>query len=108
MDELVTKHGFSVKFGPAYSPWSNGINEQNRGISDSIWKKAMMSDLKLTQQQSVDLERWVHNTNVNRLDYPLMHLMIGKVMSLPGFTEETRVTDTNVESKIVERVLRIK
>ena len=68
----------------------------------------MMSDTKLKQQQAIDLVGWVYNMNVNRLGYSLMHLMIGKVMSLPGFTEGTRVTDTNVESKIVKRILRTK
>ena len=68
----------------------------------------MMSDPKLTQQQEVDLVGWVHNTNVNRIGYPMMHLMIGKVTSLPGFTEGTRVTDTNIASKIVEQILRTK
>ena len=27
LDELTSKLGLSVKFGPSYSPWSNGLNE---------------------------------------------------------------------------------
>ena len=29
LDELKSKLGLSVKFGLAYSPWSNGLNERN-------------------------------------------------------------------------------
>ena len=96
MDKLVTKHGLTVRFGLAYSPWSNDINKRNHGILDNICKKAMDSDPKLTQQQSVDLAGWVHNTNINHLGYSPMNLMIGKVTNVPEFTERIRLTDTNV------------
>ena len=29
LDELTSKLGLTVKFGPAFSPWSNGINKRN-------------------------------------------------------------------------------
>ena len=29
LDKLTSKLGLTVKFGPAYSPWSNGLNERN-------------------------------------------------------------------------------
>ena len=32
MDEFTSKLGITVKFGPAYSPWSNGINERNHAV----------------------------------------------------------------------------
>ena len=28
LDKLTSKLGSTLKFGPAYSPWSKGINEQ--------------------------------------------------------------------------------
>ena len=36
MDKFVIKHGLTVRFGPAYSPWRNGINKWNHGITDKI------------------------------------------------------------------------
>ena len=27
LDELTSKLGLTVRFGPSYSPWSNGLNE---------------------------------------------------------------------------------
>ena len=34
LDELTSKLGLTVKFGPAYSPWSNGLNERNHASAD--------------------------------------------------------------------------
>ena len=34
LDELTSKLGLTVKFGPSYSPWSNGINEINHASAD--------------------------------------------------------------------------
>ena len=29
LDKLTSRLGLTVKFGPSYSPWSNGLNERN-------------------------------------------------------------------------------
>ena len=41
LDELTSKLGITVKFRPAYSPWSNGINERNHASADLTIKKLM-------------------------------------------------------------------
>lgn len=41
LDELTSKLGITVKFGPAYSPWSNDINERNHASADLTIKKLM-------------------------------------------------------------------
>ena len=41
LDELACKLGIMVRFGPAYSPWSNGINERNHASADLTIKKMM-------------------------------------------------------------------
>ena len=41
LDELTSKLGLTVKFGPAYSPCSNGINERNHASADLTIKKHM-------------------------------------------------------------------
>merc|ERR1712243_67090 len=40
MDELISKLGISINYGPAYSPWSNGINERNHASCDITIKKS--------------------------------------------------------------------
>ena len=71
-------------------------------------EKAIMMDWKLSLQKAVNLTGCVHNTNVKCLSFSPVYIMIGKVTSLPCFTEGTRVTNTNVESEIVDRTLRAK
>ena len=29
MDKLIARLGITIRYGPAYSPWSNGIIERN-------------------------------------------------------------------------------
>ena len=41
LDELTSKLGLTVKFGPAYSPWSNRMNERNHASADLTIKKLM-------------------------------------------------------------------
>ena len=33
LDELTSKLGMTVRFGPAYFPWSNGLNERNHAFA---------------------------------------------------------------------------
>ena len=48
--------GISISYGPAYSPWSNGINERNHASCDVTIRKLMEEkkiawmDLWLRQQ----------------------------------------------------------
>ena len=41
LDKLTSKLGLTVKFGPSYSLWSNGINERNHASADITIKKLM-------------------------------------------------------------------
>ena len=43
VDKLTSKLGLSVKIGPSYSPWSNGLNEQNHTSADITFKKQVVS-----------------------------------------------------------------
>ena len=44
MEEFVSKLGIKIDFTPAYSPWSNGVNERNHYSCDIIVKKVMEDD----------------------------------------------------------------
>ena len=50
LDELTSKQEITVKFGLAYSPWNNGINERNTSVN-----KLGYSPLKLVTGKSVCL-----------------------------------------------------
>ena len=73
MDELVSKLGISINYGPAYSPWSNGINERNHASCDLTIKKLMEDKNIGLNDVVVKTAAWMHNTNVNRAGYsPLL------------------------------------
>ena len=69
MDELVSKLGLSIQFGPAYSPWSNGINESNHAMADIKIKKLIEDKKVQLTYMLVKAASWTHNSNVNKLGY---------------------------------------
>ena len=66
MDKLIARLGVTIRYGPAYSLWSNGLNEQNHASCDLTIKK-LLEDRKVTHTDSlVKTAVWTHNMNVNR------------------------------------------
>ena len=52
--EFTNKLGLKVEFGPAFSPWSKGINERNYYGEDMAVKKIMEEDMKVMLQDAVN------------------------------------------------------
>ena len=52
LDELMNKLGLTVKFGPAFSLCSNGINERNHTAADITIRK-LMEDKKVPLSDSL-------------------------------------------------------
>lgn len=69
LDELATKLGLTLKFGPAYSPWSNGINERNHASADITIKNLMEEKKTALMESLVKAAAWTHNSSVNKLGY---------------------------------------
>ena len=67
LEEYSSKAGFSIKFGPAYSQWLNGMSERNHYSADIVVKKLLEEGVDL--EKAVDMAAWTHNTNVNRMGY---------------------------------------
>ena len=53
--ELVERFKLQLSFGPAYSPWCNGINEKNHHLTDVIIKKMMEQDRSLSIEQAIKI-----------------------------------------------------
>merc|ERR1712055_137377 len=105
MDELTSKLGISVKFGPAYSPWSNGLNERNHASADITIKK-MLEDKKVKLNDSlVKAAAWTHNTNVNKLGYSPLTLATGKAVSIPGLTMGNVPTESMTDAEAVKKTM---
>ena len=105
MEEFVNKLGIKIDFTPAFSPWSNGVNERNHYSCDVIVKKAMEEDKKLRLQTVVNMASWTHNTNVNVLGFSPLQLVTGKSIVLPGLNNGNVVTDSEYDDEAVSKIM---
>ena len=105
MEELASKLKFSVRFGPTYSPWSNGLNERNHYSADLTVRKVRETDKKITLQKAVDMAAWTHNTNTNILGYDPMSLVTGKSVTIPGISTGNIAMESMFDSEAVKRVM---
>ena len=76
-DELTSKLRLTVKFRPAFSLWSNGINERNHALVDVTIKKLMEEKKVPLSDSVVKAAAWTHNTSVNKLGYSPLQLVTG-------------------------------
>ena len=63
----IARLGVTFRYGPASSPWSNGINEQNHASCDLTIKKLMEERKVALTDSLVNSAAWTNNTNVNKL-----------------------------------------
>ncbi len=103
LDELTSKLGLSVKFGPSYSPWSNGLNERNYASAD-LTKKKLLEEKKTALNDSlVKAAAWTHNTSINKLGYTPLQLVTGKAVTLPGLTTGNKATQSLTDSEAIQK-----
>ena len=105
MEEFVNKMGLKIEFGPAYSPWSNGVNERNHYSCDVVVRKIMAEDKKILLQEAVNMAAWTHNTNVNVLGYTPLQLVTSKSIVFPGLSTGTIVTDSLYDDELVRTIM---
>ena len=94
-----------MKFGPAYSPWSNRINERNHASGDLTIKKWMEEKKTPLSDMLVKAAAWTHNTSVNKLGYSPLQLVTGKEVSLPGLTTGNVALESMTDSEAVQRTI---
>ena len=105
LDELTSKLGLTVKFGPAYSPWSNGLNERNHASADLTIKKLMEEKKTPLSDSLVKAASWTHNTSVNKLGYSPLQLVTGKAVTLPGLTTGNVASESMTDCEAVQQTL---
>ena len=94
-----------MKFGPAYSPWSNGLNERNHASADITIRK-MMEDKKVSLTDAlVKAAAWTHNTCVNKLGFSPLQLATGKAVNIPGLTMGNVATESMMDAEAVQRTM---
>ena len=105
MDELTSKLRLTVKFGPSYSPWSNGLNEQNHASADITIKKLIEEHKAPLTDSLIKAASWTHNTLVNKLGYSPLQLVTGQAVSIPGLTTGNEATESMTDSEAVRRTM---
>ena len=98
LDELTSKLGLSIRFGSAYLPWSNGINERNHASADLTIRKMMEENKTPLTYSLVKAASWTQNTSINKLGYSPLQLMTGKAVTLPGLTMGNVATESMTDS----------
>ena len=106
MNEYATKFGFSINFGPTYSPWSNGLNERNHYSADVTVKKMLETDKSLTLSTAVGMAAWAHNTNVNVLGFDPMSLVTGKSITFPGVSSGNIATESLFDNESISKIMQ--
>ena len=105
LDKLTSKLGLTVKFGQAFSPWCNRINERNHASADLTIKK-LMEERKVPLSDSlVKAAAWTYNTSLNKLGYSPLQLVTGKAVTIPGLTTGNTATESMTESEAVQRTM---
>ena len=94
-----------IRFGPAYLPWSNGINERNHASADLTIKKMMEEKKTALTDLLVKAAAWTHNTSINKLGYSPLQLVTGKAVNLPGLTTGNPATKSMTDSEAVQRTM---
>ena len=107
LDELTSKLGLTVNFGPTYSPLSNGLNERNHASADQTIKKLLEEKKTALNDSLVKAAAWTHNTSVNKLGYTPLQLVTGKAVTLPGLTTGNMVTESLTDSEAVQRTIKL-
>ena len=101
----MSKLGISIKYGPAYSPWLNGINERNHASCDLTIKK-LMEDKKIgLTDVLIKTAAFTHNTNINRAGFSPLTLVTGKAVTILGLTMKTVASESNTDAEVVRNIM---
>ena len=96
-----------IKFGPVYSPWSNGINKRNHASADIKIQK-MMEDKKTPLTDAlVKASAWTHITSVNKLGYSPLQLVTSKAVTIPDLNMGNEATENLADSEAIQRTLEV-
>ena len=110
MDELIVRLGATVRYGSAYSPWVNVINQKNYASSDITIKKLTEEKKVALTDSLVKASSFTHNTNINKIRYTPRQLATGKSCNLPGimmgYDVLESISETEAVKGVMERILK--
>ena len=104
-EKITSKLGLMVRFGPTYSPWSNGLNEKKTSSVDVTMEK-MIEDMKMLLTDAlVKAPAWTHNTSVNKLGFLPLQIVLGKAVILSGLMTRNEASKSMTDSEAVKRTM---
>ena len=101
LDELTSKLGLMVKFGPAYSPLSNGVNKRNHALADITIKKIMEEHKTPLMDSLIKPAVWTYNTLVNKLGFSPLQLVTEKALTIPGLKARAVASESMMDAVAV-------
>ena len=105
LEEYVRKTGCTQRLTPAFSPWSNGGNERNHFSCDVTMKKLRLEDPTMSLEEAVRISCFWANQQVRRTGFSAHQLMFGKGTSLPGLTDGTSASDSDITYDHIAAIL---
>ena len=105
MDELVSKLGITIRYGPAYSPWSNGTNERNHASCDIKIKKILEENKQKLTDVIIKTAAFTHNTSVNKAGFSPLQLVIGKATKIPGLTMGIKYSKSLIDARVNNKIM---
>ena len=102
---MVYALGVKIKFTPAYSPWSNGVNERNHYNSDVIVRKIMDEDKKISLGKEVEMVSLTDNDNVNMLGFQPLQLVTRESVMIQGLTVGDVATDSMCDDEMIRNIM---
>lgn len=94
MESLASRLNLQLKYGPCYSPWSNGTNERNHYSADQTVQKLLDDDSSLSLEDAVSAASWCHNVCVTKNGFSPLQLLTGRAIVLPGVLDGNLATES--------------
>ena len=92
------------RFGPTYSPQSNGSNKRNHHSVDQVIKKIIEEEEKLDLQTARVMSIWIHNTNMTIKGYSPLQFVTGKAVNIQGVINGN-MADSMYDSENMKKIM---
>ena len=105
MDELVSKLGITIRYGPEYSPWSNETDDTNHASGDIKIRKILEENKQKLTDVIIKTAAFTHNTSVNKAGFSPLQLIIGKATKIPELTMGIKYSKNLIDAKVNDKIM---
>ena len=99
---LCRRMNLSIKYTPAYSPWSNGGNERRHASVDATIVKMLEDSPTTTLEEALNHACYCRNEEISSKGYAPRQLFLPSASAIPGITDGNVAKDSMIsDSKAV-------